>query len=155
MMTPQQMQQMREEAMKTQMTALGVEASAQTAILAYAQARESAATPLRAQAAQLQQGLANNISGEVAARQLTALRDAIKAEKERRATAEKGLDTAIGFTKNPQLEAYLTLAGMIGDEGAILAPPGGAGGGRGGGRAGRGGGQGGGQGGGMGGNAPA
>ncbi len=145
MMTPQQMQQMREEAMKTQMTTLGITDASQTSILAYAQAREVAAMPLRAQARTLQEGLGNNISAEVAARQLGALRDAVKAEKERRAGAESALNAAVGFSKNPQLEAYLTLAGLIGDEGAILSPPGG--GGRGGGRGGGPGGQGGGQGG--------
>lgn len=132
-MTPQQMQQMREEMMKTQMTALGVPAASQTTILAYAAAREAAARPLRAQARTLQTNLANNISAEAATRQLTALRDAVKVEKVRRAVAETELNTAIEFTKNPQLEAYLMLAGLIGDEGAILAPPGGNGrGGRGG-----------------------
>ena len=159
-MTPQQMQQMREEAMKTQMTELGIEEASQSAIIAYANAREAAATPLRAQARTLQEGLSNNISAEVATRQLAALRTAIGAEKERRATAEKHLDTTVGFSKSPQLEAYLTLAGLIGDEGAIIAAPGGNGrGGRGGFGGGQGGGRGqggrGGQGQGGGDNAPA
>ena len=65
-MNPQQMQQRREEMMKTQLTALGVEATTQTAIIAYAAARETAAQPLRAQARTLQEGLTNNISAEVA-----------------------------------------------------------------------------------------
>ncbi len=134
-MTPQQMQLMREEMMKTQMTEFGIDAAAQTAIIAYAGARETAANPLRAQGRTLQQGLANNVSAEVAARQLVALRTAIAAEKARRATAEGELDKAVGFSKNPILEAYLTLGGLIGDEGTFLAPP--AGGGRGG-RGGRG-----------------
>lgn len=124
-MTPQQMQQMREEALKTQMTAFGVEAAAQTSIIAYANARETAAMPLRAQARTLQTGLNNNLSAEAATRQLAALRDAVKAEKARRASAESALNAAVGFSKNPQLEAYLTLAGLIGDESAILSPPGG------------------------------
>lgn len=147
MMTPQQMQQMREEALKAQMTTMGVPEAAQTTILAYATARETAAMPLRAQARTLQEGLNNNISAEVAARQLAAMRDAIKVEKDRRTTAQTELDTAVGFSKNPQLEAFLTLSGLIGDESSIIAPAGG-GGGRGGfggrgGRGGRGGGQGG------------
>lgn len=147
-MTPLQMQRMRDEMMKTQMTALGVPEASQTAIIAYAAARETATMPLRAQARTLQQGLANNLSAEAATRQLSAMRDAVKIEKTRRETAQKDLDTAVGFSKNPQLEAYLTLAGLIGDEGAILAPPG-AGAGRGGPGGGnrRGGGQGGGRGG--------
>lgn len=131
-MTPLQMQQMRDEMMKTQMTALSVPEASQNAILAYATARETATMPLRAQARTLQQGLANNLSAEATTRQLSAMRDAIKIEKTRRETAQKDLDTTVGFSKNPQLEAYLTLAGLIGDEGAILAPPGGGmGGGRG------------------------
>lgn len=136
-MTPQQMRQMRDEMMKTQMTALAVPEAAQTTILAYAQARETAAAPLRAQARTLQEGLANNISAEVATRQLTEMRAAIAAEKTRRAAAEKELNTAVGYTKSPQLEAFLTLSGLIGDEASFIAPPGG--GGRGG-RGGRGGG---------------
>lgn len=126
-MTPLQMQQMREEALKTQMTAIGIADAAQTSIIAYMAAREAGTMPLRVQARALQTGLTNNISAEVATRQLAALREAVKAEKERRANAEKELDAAIGFSTNPQLEAYLTLSGLIGDEGAILAAPGGAG----------------------------
>jgi len=171
MMTPQQMQQMREGALKTQMTALAIPETAQTAIIAYANARETAALPLRAQARTLQRGLNNNLSAEAATRQLTALRDAVRAEKERRAGAERELDAAVGFSKNPQLEAYLTLTGLIGEESAMFSAPG-AGGGRRGGRGGmdgqggrggqgggrggrRGGGQGGANGGAMNGNAPA
>jgi hypothetical protein len=133
---PAQMLQRRIDNMKTQMTAMGVAAATQDTIVAYVTARETAATPIRAMSRDLQQGLGNNMTAEAATTQLTALRAAITAEKTRRAQAEKDLETAISFSKNPQLEAYLTVMGLVGDDGGILSQQGG-------GRRGGGGGQGG------------
>ena len=59
---------------------------------------------------------------------LADFRAAVAAEKTRREAALKQLDEDISYSKNPRLDALLTMGGLIGDEASYVGGMGGGGG---------------------------
>lgn len=133
-----------EQNLRRLMTQAGIgEGATQDAILEYVRNDLHARGSLREQGTKLIQALrAGAVTDEQMAALVADYRAAQQAEKSRREIAEAQLDAKINYSKNPRLEAMLLLAGVIGEGGGLMMPPGFGGGGQG--R--RGGGQGGGQG---------
>jgi len=142
-MTPaqrqQMMQQQREQGVKMMLQRGNVDdVVAQGAIIAFINAQDAATQTLQDAARKVNQAVRNpDSTDDQIATALADLRKLAAAEKLRRATALTQMDAAINYTKNPRLDAILTLGGVIGDEAALLGAGGGGGGG--GGRGGRGG----------------
>lgn len=87
------------------------------AIVAFVNEKDKAREPLRETAAQLLETVNGAATGDAQVPGLlTQLRKAVTAEKERYKTAVEALDTNIGYTRKPRLEAALTVLGVIGDE---------------------------------------
>ena len=138
-MTPEQreamMAQMREQAIRQGLTQLGfTQAETQDALVEFVNAQEAATRPLQEKQRALMTALVNpattNEQISVLTTEWTAL---ATAEKTRRAQAIKDLDASISYSKNPRLNALLTVFGVLGDESSLSSPFGAAmGGGRGG-----------------------
>ena len=136
-MTPEQrqqfMQQRMEEGVRQQLTAAGVVKEVQDPIVEAWKAQQTARQDIAAKARELAQGLRpNGATDEELGIMLRDLREAVTAEKTRRDTAVKELDAKISYSKNPRLDAILTVLGLIGDESAYSNMGGMAMGGRGG-----------------------
>ena len=97
-----------------------IDVKVQDSVVAFAAQREAATQELqeksRAVGAALRNGAATD--KEIAA-VLDEFRAAVAAEKTRRAAAEKDLETAIGWSQKPRLDALLTTMGLVGDEAAV------------------------------------
>jgi Ca2+-binding EF-hand superfamily protein len=120
-----------EQNLRRLMTQAGIgEGATQDAILEYVRADLHARSSLREQGTKLIQALR---AGAVTDDQMAALvadyRAAQQVEKSRREVAEAQLDAKISYSKNPRLEAMLLLAGVIGEGGGLMMPPGFGGGG--------------------------
>lgn len=124
-MTPAQRQQMMatmmENRTRQQLGAAGFNDKAvQDPIVDFMKAQETARMPLRDKARQLSQGLANNATNDEIIIMLRDVRDAVTEEKTRHDAAVKDLDAKVNYTKNPRLEAELTVLGLIGDESSYI-----------------------------------
>jgi uncharacterized membrane protein YgcG len=132
-MSPEQrqqwMQQQREQGLRATLTRAGfADVALQGAVVDFANAQDTATQTLQDKARQLNQAVRDpNSTNEAIATLLADFRAAVAAEKARRATALTGLDEDTSYTKNPRLEALLTLSGIIGDEAAVLGGMGGRG----------------------------
>lgn len=120
--TPEQRQQMimgfMETQLRQQMTGAGFEDKAlQDPIIAFWKAQETARQPLRDETDQLMDGLRNKTAtNDEIGIMMRDVRDAVTEEKTRHDAAIKDLDTQVHYTKNPRLEAMITVMGLIGDE---------------------------------------
>jgi hypothetical protein len=126
----QQMQQARAEGVRRMLTGAGfTQTGLQDAVVSFVQKQDEAVRGLQEQARKVNQALRNGGMTEAQlATLLSDFRTEVAQERTRRARALKELDAEVGFSKQPRLDALLTMSGMIGDE-AYLA---GVGGGRGG-----------------------
>lgn len=121
-MTPAQrqqaMQQMQEQAIRRSLTNAGfADAATQDPIVAFMAAQDKARQTLRDSFTKLAEALQGNAATDTQlSASLNDLRQAVAAEKTRYDAAEKDLDTKVGYSKKPHLEALLTVLGMIGDE---------------------------------------
>ncbi|HEX8235869.1 MAG TPA: hypothetical protein VF600_07920 [Abditibacteriaceae bacterium] len=111
------------------------DAATQNTIVEYIAGEQEAREKSRQSLRTANQKLAQAVrTGAVTQAQLGTLlgefQNAAADEKERRATTAAELDRKVGYSKNPRLEAVLTILGAIGDESLYLA--GGTGGGFGG-----------------------
>lgn len=129
-MTPAQREamqaQMRERFIRQGLTQMGfAQADIQDALIEFIAAQDAATRPLQDKSRALLQAMMNKESTE---QQIEALanefRLAADAERTRRTQALADLDTSIGYTKNPRLLALLQVAGIVGDQGSLLNPPG-------------------------------
>ncbi|HEX8235759.1 MAG TPA: hypothetical protein VF600_07360 [Abditibacteriaceae bacterium] len=135
-----QMQQARAEGIRRMLTDAGfTQTGLQDAVVDFARVQEEATQPLREQAQRVQQALRNGgMTDAQLATLLSDFRAEVAQERTRRAAALKALDQEIGYSKQPRLDALLTMGGLIGDEASIAGVmggrggPGGPGGGRGG-----------------------
>lgn len=121
-MTPEQreamMVQMREGAIRQGLTQLGFpQAETQDALVEFVNTQEAATRPLQEKQRALMTAL---VTPEATNEQVTTLMTEwtalATAEKTRRAQAIKDLDTSISYSKNPRLNALLTVFGILGDE---------------------------------------
>lgn len=122
--TPQQRQAMMQQFMVQRLRNLmdqdGVGKNIQESILAFLKEREDARQGLRDQTTELTQAMtAGNTPDDKLKNLLSGLRIAVADEKKRNEEALAELDKAVGYTKNPRLEVFLTLLGVIGDETAM------------------------------------
>jgi hypothetical protein len=93
----------------------------QDAVVAFVNEQDQAREPLRDQAAKLMDTVTGAATGDALVPGLLAeLRKNVAAEKERRKAAETALDAKINYSKQPRLEAILTVLGIIGDEAVSL-----------------------------------
>ena len=87
----------------------------------FVSAQAQATRSLRERARALHDALGDDTSTDAQIRTLlSALRTAAAGERDRRRQALRSLDAATGYSRNPRLEAALTLAGIIGDESSLL-----------------------------------
>jgi hypothetical protein len=107
------------------LSAAGVlDQSVMDAILAFAAERQKAREPLIQQAQELSAALlAQNGSDDALASQLTRFRIGTEVYKKEHAEALKALDAKIEYSKKPQLEALLTVMGLLGDEVPLIGGP--------------------------------
>ena len=132
-LTPEQrqqaMEQRRDESLHSNLTTAGfTDKTLQDAVVAYVDAYEKAKQPLRDQGAKVVAALRDKAATD--AQLTTALADFRTAAATllgQRKVAQADLDTKIGYTKTPRLEAYLTMIGVLGDEASLLGQIGGGG----------------------------
>lgn len=120
--TPAQRQQMilnfMETQLRQQMTAAGfADKALQDPIIVFWKAQETARQPLRDKTDQLMDGLRHKTAtDDEVGIMMRDVRDAVSDEKTRHDAAIKDLDAQLHYTKNPRLEAMMTMMGLIGDE---------------------------------------
>ena len=140
-MTPEQraqmMQQMKERralGLRQMMTQANItDGGTQTFVIDYVDAQTDAEQSLQDKARAVQDALRNpNSTDEQIATALADFRAAVAAEKARREAALKQLDEDVSYSKNPRMDALLTMGGLIGDEASYVGGMGGRGGGPGG-----------------------
>ncbi len=163
-MTPEQRAQMiaqrREQFIRQGLTQMGfTDTTMQDALVEFVATQATAVAPLQDKQNAIMQALQNKTTTDAQfATLMTDWQTLATAEQTRRTQALKDLDTSISYSKNPRLNALLTVFGIVGDQSSLSSPYGsammGGRGGMGGGRGGRGG-RGGGNGGNNGGAAPA
>jgi hypothetical protein len=126
----QQMRQARAESVRRMLTDAGfTQAGLQDAVVNFVQEQDEATRPLQEQARKVNQALRNGGMTEAQlATLLSDFRSDVAQEKARRAKALKELDAEIGYSKQPRLDALLTMNGLIGDEAAFAGGMGGRGG---------------------------
>jgi hypothetical protein len=119
----QRMAQMREQNVRTMLIRAGfTDTALQDAVVAFVQDQDKAANSLREQATKLRELLGNQAATDAqTATLLNDLHAAADTEKDRRTKAEAALDTKIGYTKKPKLEAILTIMGIVGDEAGLTS----------------------------------
>jgi hypothetical protein len=115
-------EQRQKERLRRQFQQMGVtDAAAQEALVLYVTDETLARTKLMETARQLQQGLRGDALSDT---QIMALlsdyQTAIEEDKTRRTTALAKLKTGFDVTKNPRVEATLTLMGVYGDGPALM-----------------------------------
>jgi hypothetical protein len=116
------MQTMREQGTRNALQRAGVtDAATQDAIVAHAAAQEKARQSLREQSRKLFDSLrdAPSTDAEIATA-LRTLRANVAAEKLRSTRALTDLNSKTNYTKQPRLEALLTMMGLVGDEAAYI-----------------------------------
>lgn len=108
---------MQAQMLKRQLERAGItDAGVQEAVTTYVANRQAARKPFTDAAAALAQTVGNtNATPEQTATALANYKTALAAEKTRVATAESDLDGVINYSKDPKLEAALTMMGVIGD----------------------------------------
>jgi len=116
-MTPEQRQEQSEERLRNVMKENGItEPADQNAVLAYLADELEARRPLRQKGMKLQEALSDSNTTDA---QIKALVDdyhnAQKVEEQRRIKAQNDLDAKIHYTKNPRMEGFLMLMGVLGD----------------------------------------
>jgi hypothetical protein len=115
--TQQRNQMMREQGVRAVLNQYGFgDKALQDAVVAYVKAQDLASAPLGEDSRKLQGAMVGDVGDDQITALLTAWRADIEAERKRRETALAELDTKIHFTKNPRLEALLTMRGFIGEE---------------------------------------
>jgi hypothetical protein len=126
----QQMQQRREQGLRQMLTeARFTEPALQNAVVGYVNEQEQARQSLQEKARLLNQALRNPASTDAQITTVLAdFRAAVAAEKTRRTTALTALEKDTSYSKNPRLDATLTMMGIIGDEASFMGGIGGMGG---------------------------
>jgi len=108
----------RERGLRLLLTEAGfAEKAVQDAVVAFVNDQDTAREPLREAAAKLMDTVSGSAAGDTLVPGLLAeLRAQVTLEKERHTKALAALDAQIGYTKNPRLDATLTVLGVIGKE---------------------------------------
>jgi len=116
-MTPEQRQEQSEERLRGVMKENGItEEADQNAVLAYLSDELEARKPLRQMGMKLQGALGDTATTDVQIKALVEdYQNAQAVEKQRRLKAQSDLDAKIHYTKNPRMEAFLMLMGVLGD----------------------------------------
>lgn len=125
--SPENRKMMMQAHLREQLTRAGITSAAQqTTIVDFATAQEEARRNLRDTSRALSDAtLDSSVSDATLSTQLSEFRAAIAAEKTRSDKAEAALDTAIGFSGKPHLEAFLMTQGLLGDSSAYAGRAGG------------------------------
>ncbi|MBV9467636.1 MAG: hypothetical protein JOZ57_00145 [Abitibacteriaceae bacterium] len=93
----------------------------QDALVTFIKAEEQAVQPYRDKGRKLIEALrSKTLTDAQLAMLLNDFRAAAEDEKQRRTAAQQALDKQIAYTRNPRLEAYLRLLGLVGDEASLL-----------------------------------
>ena len=114
----QEMQARRETNLRETLTAAGFpDKILQDAVIAFSDAQNKERGDNHDKIRQLNQAVRNNATDAEIAVILKAISDQAQADKDQRTKALKELDAKIGYTTKPRLEAVLTIAGIIGENG--------------------------------------
>lgn len=118
-----ELQGKREDRLRRLLTGFGfTDTEVQDAVIEYIRMEEKSRTPIRRRALQLFQAMRANTVPEEQMRNIVAeFRSSVAADKIRCKAEEEKLDQKLSFSKNPRLEAFLLMTGIIGDGPMVVA----------------------------------